>query len=287
MRSSDANAIGTLGWTAVAMAAFAANSVLCRLALRDAGFAPAAFTALRLLSGAAVLGLLTLPEGRLAAIRAGRWPAALALFAYAAAFSWAYVSLSAGTGALLLFGAVQATMIAAGLRAGERLRGAQWFGLGAALAGLVTLLLPGVSAPPWQGALLMVAAGVAWGTYSLLGRGQGAPVLLTAGNFLRTAPLAVALALPALGDTSWRGPGVVYALLSGALTSGLGYVVWYRVLPRLSATGAATVQLSVPVLAAFGGVLFLHEAISPRLLLAAVAVLGGIALVLRPAKTRS
>ena len=241
MRSSDPTRPGTLAWTTLATVAFAANSVLCRLALHDAGFDPAAFTCLRILSGAVVLWLVTWPDGRWAALRAGRWSAALALFAYAAAFSYAYVTLSAGTGALLLFGAVQATMISAGLRAGERLRSTQWLGLGAAGAGLVVLLMPGLTAPSWQGALLMTVAGIAWGAYSLSGRGQSSPTRVTAGNFLLAAPLALIVGVTASDWRHWNAAGAGYAILSGAVTSGIGYAICYRVLPGLCATNAAWV----------------------------------------------
>ncbi len=211
---------------------------------------------------------------------AGNWPSALALFAYAAAFSYAYVSLSAGTGALLLFGAVQASMIGWGLFKGERLRGLQMLGWLLALGGLVGLVLPGWAAPPWQGSVLMVAAGVAWAVYTLRGKGQGDPLQVTSGNFARAM-------LPAALCSAWMWPsaaldgaGVACAVASGALASGVGYAVWYTVLPALRMTTAATLQLAVPVIAAVGGIAWLGESISLRLLLAAPAILGGIALVL-------
>jgi drug/metabolite transporter (DMT)-like permease len=268
--------------TTLAMLAFAGNSLLCRAALKHTTIDAASFTLIRLAAGALVLGVATrlrpgLPAGR------GSWPSALALFAYAAAFSFAYVSLPTATGALLLFGAVQATMIGRGLWAGERFHGRQIVGLMAAFAGLVALLLPGLSAPPPLGAALMLAAGVAWGIYSLCGQGAGDPTRVTAGNFLRAVPLAAALALafPALGGTTAAdGWGIGYAVLSGAVASGVGYAIWYAALPGLRATQAATVQLSVPVIAAGGGVLFLGEAVTLRLVLASLAILGGIALVI-------
>lgn len=270
--------------TAAAMIAFAANSVLCRLALRDTAIDPASFTSLRLLSGAVTLWLLTrLSSGRTSL--AGSWRSAAALFAYAAAFSFAYVSLPAGTGALLLFGAVQATMIIGGWLGGERLALPQACGLAVAFSGLVILVLPGISAPPWQGALLMLAAGVAWGLYSLRGRGVENPTAVTAGNFLRAVPMAIALSMLFMTAARFDERGAVYALLSGALASGLGYAVWYTALRGLRATGAATVQLSVPVIAALGGIAFLGETVTLRLFIAAIAILGGIALVLwRPAR---
>jgi drug/metabolite transporter (DMT)-like permease len=202
------------------------------------------------------------------------------LWAYVACFSFAYLTLSAGTGALILFGAVQVTMFSVGLRAGERFTATAWVGLALAVGGLVYLVSPGVAAPTPQGAGLMAAAGIAWGIYSLRGRGAGDPAAATAGNFLRAAPLALALSVVFAGSFQASTEGVVLAIASGALTSGLGYVVWYAALPGLTALRAATVQLSVPPLAAAGGVLLLAEAVSMRLVLASAAILGGIALVL-------
>lgn len=265
--------------TVLAMVAFAGNSLLCRLALRDTTIDAASFTAIRLCSGAVMLWLVVRVRGG-AYTGAGNWRSALALFAYAAGFSFAYLSLPAASGALLLFGAVQATMIGHGLWAGERLRRMQLAGLALALGGLVGLLLPGLSAPPLQGSLLMLGAGVAWGVYSLRGRGAGDATQVTAGNFLRAVPIAAALSLLMIGDVSLDRAGIAYAVASGALASGLGYAIWYTALPGLKATKAATVQLSVPVIAALGGVAFLGEAITLRLMLASVAILGGIALVI-------
>lgn len=263
------------------MVAFAANSLLCRAALRDTAIDAASFTSLRLLSGAAVLWLVTLRGRGVRSATGGNWWSALALFIYAAAFSFAYVSLPASTGALLLFGAVQATMIGYGLLKGERLRAIQWIGFAAAAAGLVVLLLPGLTSPPLWGAGLMLGAGVAWGVYSLRGRGAGHPIRVTAGNFLRTVPITIALSIVMFRHASFDAAGVGYALASGAVTSGLGYAIWYTALPALKATTAATVQLSVPVIAALGGVLLLGEPLSLRLVVAAVAILGGIGLVIR------
>ncbi|WAJ38679.1 DMT family transporter [Pseudomonas sp. GOM7] len=269
----------TLLLTALAMLAFAGNSLLCRLALRETEIDAASFTFIRLLSGALTLWvLLQLRHTRQP--MAGNWPGALALFLYAAAFSFAYLQLDAGVGALLLFGAVQLSMLLWGLLRGERLSPLATLGTLLASAGLLALLLPGTSAPPFSAALLMLLAGIAWGAYSLLGRGQGDPLAVTAGNFLRATPLAVLLAVALSNQLQWDGPGLLYALLSGALTSGIGYAIWYSALPGLRASQAATVQLSVPILAALGGSLLLGEALSLRLLLSAAAVLGGIALVL-------
>ena len=264
--------------TTLAMLAFAGNSLLCRAALKHSTIDPASFTTIRLVSGALMLWMLVRLKPS-PATGQGNWLSALALFAYAAAFSFAYTSLPAATGALLLFGAVQATMIGHGLWAGERFRRLQIAGLVLALGGLVGLLLPGLSAPPLIGSLLMMGAGMAWGIYSLRGRGQGDPTRVTAGNFLRAAPIAAASSLLMLGHASVDTPGVLYALASGALTSALGYAIWYTALPALKASSAATVQLSVPVIAALGGVAFLGEPVTLRLVLASVAILGGIALV--------
>ena len=265
--------------TTLAMLAFAGNSLLCRLALRETEIDAASFTAIRLLSGALTLWLL-LTLRQAGQPIAGNWSGAVALFTYAAAFSFAYLQLDTGVGALLLFGAVQLSMLLWGLLRGERLGLNASLGTVLAMAGLLALLLPGASAPPLLAALLMLLAGVAWGAYSLLGRGQGDPLAVTTGNFLRAAPLAVLLALVLLSQLNWDGPGLLYAVLSGALTSGVGYAIWYSALPGLRASQAATVQLSVPILAALGGSLLLGEALSLRLMLSAVAVLGGIALVL-------
>lgn len=265
--------------TTLAMLAFAGNSLLCRVALRDTGIDPASFTSIRLLSGALVLWLIV-------QLRAGaRGPAgsgwsALALFAYAAAFSYAYLSLPAATGALLLFGAVQATMIGYGLWTGQRLAWPQWGGLALAIGGLVGLLLPGLSAPPLPGSLLMLGAGVAWGVYSLRGRGGGDPTVVTAGNFVRAAPLALLLSALTLPAMSVDATGAAYAVASGALASGVGYAVWYGALPGLRPATAASVQLSVPALTALGGVLLLDELPTLRLFIASLAILGGIALVI-------
>lgn len=261
------------------MIAFAGNSLLCRMALKHTVIDPGTFTSIRMLSGALALWLIVFMQTG-SRVRSGNWPSALALFAYAAAFSFAYVELSAGMGALLLFGAVQATMILFGLWKGERMNGRQGAGLAAALGGLVALVLPGLSAPAPGSATLMVLAGVAWGVYSLRGRGAGDPLATTAGNFLRTVPFAAGLSLLLLSMARVDFPGVAYAIASGALTSGVGYAIWYAALRGMTATSAATVQLSVPVIAALGGVLLLGEPITMRLLGASIAILGGIALVI-------
>jgi drug/metabolite transporter (DMT)-like permease len=306
--------------TSLAMIAFASNSLLCRFALKQTNIDAGTFTFVRIASGAAALWLILEFRKRLIVDRtaaplverfsdssparraegrrgdrrrvtrhssplaAGNWPSALSLYIYAAAFSFAYIGLPAGTGALLLFGAVQATMIVWGLRQGERLHAIQILGFIAAISGLVALVSPGVSAPPFAGSVLMLAAGVAWGIYSLRGSTAGDATDATTGNFLRAVPLAAALSLATLPWASLDRTGLIYAVISGAITSGLGYVIWYRALSdstpvRLGAVSAATIQLSVPVLTATGGILLLGEPITLRYLFTSIAILGGIALV--------
>ncbi len=270
----------TIALTALSMLAFASNSLLCRAVLSQSDMDAASFTAIRLVSGALMLWLVVGLRRKRAPGR-GSWISALALFAYAAAFSFAYVSLPAGSGALLLFGAVQATMIGHGMWAGERLRRLQLIGLLLALAGLIGLLLPGLSTPPLTGSLLMVGAGVAWGVYCLRGHGAGDATRVTAGNFIRAAPVAIVLTLLMPTTAYFGSAGFWLAVASGALASGIGYIIWYTALPRLKATQAATVQLSVPVIAALGGIAFLGEPLTLRLVLASFAILGGIALVIQ------
>ena len=270
----------TVALTAAAMVAFAANSLLCRLALQHQGIDPASFGSIRLVSGALTLALVVRFRARPPSPARVDWLAAAMLFAYVAFFSFAYLSLPAGTGALILFGAVQLTMLGAGLGSGERFGPVAWLGFVLAAGGLVYLVLPGVAAPPLLGAVLMAVAGVAWGVYSLRGRGVADPLAATARNFLRAVPMALALSLIFVARAHADATGIALAVASGAVTSGLGYVIWYAALARLSAMQAATVQLSVPLLAAIGGVLLLSEAITPRLAAASVAILGGIAIVL-------
>jgi drug/metabolite transporter (DMT)-like permease len=276
--------------TTLAMFAFAGNSLLCRVALKASAIDPATFTTVRIVAAAVVLWLIQRWRARQPPRARGDWYAALALFVYAAAFSFAYVGLAAGVGALLLFGAVQATMIGYALWSGERLQIRQWLGVALALAGLVVLVLPGLAlpnlAPPLASSLLMLAAGIAWGVYSLRGRRAADAAAATAGNFLRAVPFAAALSVltmlgaPRHPPVSADRAGVAYALISGALTSGLGYVIWYAALKELKASSAATVQLSVPLIAALGGIVLLNEALTARLVVSAVAILGGIALVI-------
>ena len=277
--------------TSLAMLAFAGNSLLCRLALKQTHIDAISFTSVRLVSAAIMLWLVLRINHRPNKI-GGNWRSALALFAYAAGFSLAYINLSAATGSLLLFGAVQASMISYGLWRGEQFRPVQLLGFILALIGLIGLVLPGLAAPPLLSSLLMLGAGVAWGIYSLRGKSAGNtsnpserdPTLITAGNFLRTVPITLALSLFTLNTPSFDPAGLGYAILSGAITSGIGYVIWYKALPMLKATSAATVQLSVPVIAALGGILFLGELLTLRIVLASLAILLGIALVIRHKK---
>lgn len=275
----------------VALLAFAGNSILCRLALGAAAIDPASYTTVRLVSGALTLWLIVRFRGgsRAASGLRRSWMAGALLFLYAITFAYAYLSLSAGTGALILFASVQLTMLAIAMRSGEKPLLLEWGGWVAAMSGLVYLVLPGIAAPSLAGSTLMMAAGIAWGVYSLLGRGIANPVQATADNFLNSVPLILLVALaqwPQLGATPI---GLTWALLSGSVTSGLGYVAWYAALPRLSATRAATVQLAVPVIAAAGGVALLAEPVTFQMLAAATLILGGIGLSLlaRPLAKRS
>ena len=264
--------------TLLAMIAFASNSLLCRAALKETSIDAASFTSIRIFSGALALWII-LKMRRSTSSLAGDWISGFALFAYAAAFSFAYNTLSAGTGALLLFGAVQATMISWGYCKGERLRAIQIAGLLVAVIGLIVLVFPGLSAPPLMGSVLMLSAGLAWGVYSLRGKTAGDPIAATSGNFLRAVPFAALVSVIMLPKMHLDSLGVIYAVISGAITSGLGYVIWYAALTGLKAASAATVQLSVPVLAATGGILLLGEPITLRYVIASIAVLGGIFLV--------
>lgn len=277
VRKIDGSEFRTVVCTAFAMIAFAANSILCRLALGDASIDAVSFSAIRLASGAAVLMVIVAMTGRNAGSRVGgSWISAAMLFLYAVAFSMAYISLTAGTGALILFGSVQATMILAGLRQGERFGWLEWCGLTTAIAGLVYLVLPGWQAPELSGAVLMATAGIAWGLYSLRGRGVANPVAVTGDNFLRSVPMVFLIGLVALPHLDVSLRGALLAFLSGAVTSGMGYVVWYAALRDLTATRAASVQLLVPVIAALGGVVFLAEPIRLRLIVSSVMIIGGV-----------
>lgn len=266
--------------TLLAMLAFAGNSVLCRLALKGSASDPASFTVVRIVAGAVVLAVLVGLRGGERLRSSGSWAGAAALSLYALAFSFAYVRLSAGSGALLLFGAVQSGLLGYAIARGERLAALAWAGLATSIAGLLLLLLPGSSAPHLGSALLMVCAGLAWACYTVLGRRAGDALRTTAGSFVRAVPVVLAAALPWLPDLHIDGLGLLCAVLSGALASGLGYTVWYQAVPHLTALRASAVQLSVPVISALAGVVVLAEPLSLRLAVASVAVLGGIALVL-------
>ena len=269
----------TILYTILAMIAFAANSLLNRLALGNSTIDAASYTTVRLASGAIMLGIIGIATREKGWIRQrGSWPSAAFLFLYAIAFSFAYLSLSTGTGALILFGSVQVTMIVAALYVGERPRFLEWIGLFLALGGLVYLVFPGLKAPSPLGSALMVAAGIAWGFYSLRGRGSRDPLGDTASNFIRSVPFVLIISLFGLKNVHISANGLLLAGISGAITSGLGYVIWYAALRGLTTTRAATVQLSVPILAAWSGIIFLSEEVSFRLLLAGVLILGGIGL---------
>jgi drug/metabolite transporter (DMT)-like permease len=274
-RSRGLGLLRTALLTALALLAFAANSILCRLALGSGSIDAANFTTIRLVSGAVALLLIASLSGRASA----RWNpiSAAMLFAYAIAFSFAYRQLTAGTGALLLFGAVQLTMLVIAIGQGERPPVTEWLGLALAAGGLVYLVLPGLHAPPWLGSVLMMAAGVAWGVYSVRGRGATNPVGETARNFALAALPAVALSVLAHLGANISNRGALLAAISGIVTSGVGYVIWYAALPRLTAARAALVQLAVPLLAAASGVALLGETLTPRLVWAGVLILGGIA----------
>ena len=269
-----------IGLALLALLAFAANSVLARLALGSGRIDPASFTAIRLTAGALVLWLLLQRQAAPAAsgARSARWIGAALLFLYAAPFSFAYLSLPTGTGALVLFGAVQLTMIGAALRSGERPRPREWIGLLLAMAGLVYLNVPGIGAPEPSGVALMALAGVAWGLYSLRGRTAGPPLRRTAESFIYAMPFGIVLAAITMSQAHLSTPGVLAAVASGALASGGGYAAWYAVLPSLSATRAGTIQLAVPVVAAVAGTAILGERITLRLVVSGVAILGGVGL---------
>jgi drug/metabolite transporter (DMT)-like permease len=261
------------------MTAFAANSLLCRMALGQDLIDAATFTTVRIIAGAATLGTIISIRGHRSKI-VPNWSGVAALFCYMVFFSFAYLTLTAGTGALLLFGAVQLTMFATAIRSGERFSVLSWTGVFVASAGLVYLVAPGVTAPDPFGATLMATAGVAWGAYSLIGRSSERPLLATAGNFLYCVPLTLGLSVFFVANAGASVLGVLLAITSGALASGLGYAVWYAALPGLTTDRAATVQLSVPVIAAIGGVLLLSEQITVRLVVASSLTISGIWLVL-------
>lgn len=265
--------------TALTMVAFAGNSVLCRAALKETDLDPASFTTLRLVSGALMLWVLI--RSRVAdAGTPPPWRSAIALAIYAACLSFAYVDLATGTGAVLLFGAVQITMVVRSWFEGERVTTLQGLGFALAFGGLVVLLLPTLHAPPLLPALLMIASGVAWGFYTLWGRGSPSPLATNARNFLRSVPLVAVVSLLAISQFQWDTIGAAYAVASGAVTSAIGYAIWYSVLPHLKAAKAASIQLSVPVIAMAGGLVFLGEPVTLRFVVIAAAILAGVGLVI-------
>jgi drug/metabolite transporter (DMT)-like permease len=268
-------------YTSITMLAFAGNSILCRMALKDGAIDPASFTSIRLLSGAIALLLIVRLTSQDASIREhGGWISALVLFFYAICFSYAYISLSAGAGALILFGFVQGTMIAMALWYGDRPSVSEWLGWLLAFGGLVWLLLPGIEAPPALGAALMALAGIGWGVYSIRGRDETNALVSTCSNFVYSIAFVIVLTAIMYSSADMTNRGIVLAIISGALTSGVGYVIWYAALNYLSAMQAALVQLSVPAIAAAGGVILLAEPVSLRLLTSGALILGGISLAL-------
>jgi drug/metabolite transporter (DMT)-like permease len=268
-------------YTSITMLAFAGNSILCRMALRDGAIDPASFTSIRLLSGAvALLLIVRLRNGNTSIREHGGWHSAFVLFFYAICFSYAYISLSAGAGALILFGFVQGTMIAMALWSGDRPSISEWLGWLLAFAGLVWLLIPGIEAPPAVGATLMALAGIGWGVYSIRGRKETNALVSTCSNFVYSIAFVVVLSAITYTSADITERGIVLAVTSGAITSGVGYVIWYAALNYLSSMQAALVQLSVPAIAAVGGVILLAEPISLRLLSSGALILGGISLAL-------
>lgn len=266
--------------TGLALIAFAANSVLCRLALGERTIDASSFTVIRLLSGAIVLlAIISIKSNKTDSFTKGSWSAGLLLFLYAITFSFAYITLDTGTGALILFGSVQITMILLSLISGDRLHITEWVGVTIAFIGFVYLILPGVTTPSAIGFLLMIVAGIAWGIYTLKGRSSDDPLMDTAYNFLRTLPLVIILAIITVQNAHYSYEGLLLAVLSGGITSGIGYAIWYIALGGLSATQAAVVQLLVPVIAAFGGIIFVSEAVTLRLTVSATMILGGILMV--------
>ena len=268
-------------YTSIAMLAFAGNSILCRMALRDGAIDPASFTSVRLLSGALALLLIVRLTSKDSSVREhGNWTSAFVLFIYAACFSYAYISLSAGAGALILFGFVQGTMIAMALWSGDRPNVSEWLGWLLAFGGLVWLLIPGIEAPATVGATLMALAGIAWGVYSIRGRKQTNALLSTCSNFVYSIAFVIILTAITISSADVTGRGILLAVISGAITSGVGYVIWYAALNYLRTMQAALVQLSVPAIAAAGGVILLAEPVSLRLLTSGALILGGISLAL-------
>ena len=265
--------------TIFALVAFAFNSILCRLALGNETIDAVGFTTIRLASGAITLSIISVILNRKQTdFKRGNWLSAFFLFAYAVCFSFAYLKLTTATGALILFGSVQMTMICLALIKGERPKALEWLGLFLAFGGLIYLVFPGLSAPPFAYSILMMFAGIAWGFYTLRGKGSEKPLADTTGNFIRTAPMILLVCLLFLSDIQISSKGTIFAVLSGAIASGIGYSVWYAVLKHHTATRAAILQLSVPAIASVGGVIFLAENLSFRIILASGLILGGIGL---------
>ena len=265
--------------TIFALLCFAFNSILCRIALKSGEIDAPSFTLIRLISGAVILLIIYNFFGKKdTKIQKGSWLSAFFLFAYAICFSFAYISLTTATGALILFGSVQITMIAAALFKGERPQILEWIGLIFAFSGLVYLVFPGLETPPIFSSALMISAGIAWGFYTLRGKGSANPLADTMGNFLRSVPFVILISLPFTAQIHLSNKGILLAMLSGAIASGVGYAVWYAALKYHTATRAAILQLAVPAIAATGGVIFLSETISTRLIFATLSILGGIAL---------
>jgi len=274
----ESKSIRTIAFTVTALVAFAANSLLCRMALREGAIDAASFSTIRFLSGAVMLVLIALKTERSVFPLAGSWVAAGILAVYALPFAFAYTQLSTGTGALIMFGCVQLTMLVAAVGSGERPHAVEWLGLLVTVAGLVTLVLPGLTAPSPMAAALMATAGVCWGLYSLRGRASSNPLRQTMGNFVRAVPLIAGAGLLMMSRVHVETRGVLLSIASGAIATGLGYVVWYAALRGLSAMRASIVQLAVPLIAAAAGVMLLSETVTLRLLLSTVLVLGGIAM---------
>jgi drug/metabolite transporter (DMT)-like permease len=266
--------------TILALIALAANSVLCRMALGEDRIDASSFTVIRLLSGVLVLlAIVKITNRKKSLSSRGSWFASMMLFLYAISFSFAYMTLDTGTGAFILFGAVQITMISISFFSGNRLHLSEWIGVSIAFMGFVYLVLPGITAPSAIGFILMSVAGIAWGIYTLKGRGSDAPLLDTSSNFLRTVPFVIVLSITAVNTAQYSIEGILLAVLSGGIASGIGYTIWYSALGGLSTTQAAVVQLSVPMIAALGGVIFLSETLTQRLTVSALMILGGILLV--------
>ncbi len=271
----------TFAYTSLALIAFAGNSLICRIALKEGAIEPAMFTSIRLLSGAiALILIVSITKKSDTTNSKGSWFSAAMLFIYAATFSYAYVSLETGTGALFLFGTVQITMIAYSLLCGNKMSIIEWLGVMLALSGFIYLMLPGAKAPSLSGFILMTVCGIGWGIYSIRGKTTKHPLHDTAFNFLRTIPFLLLLLYFVLQENNFTSKGVGLALFSGVITSGLGYIIWYSALKGLTTVQASIVQLFVPVLAGLGGLIFVNEVISFRLFVSALLILGGILLLI-------